>query len=230
MHETEKSINIQIGNDLSGVVNFGTIEGNVTGNTNRSGPNTPAPHQPSQGTSGDGTPAAPLPRSGPWRVFLSHTSELREYPRGNSYIDSAERAVSAAGHAIQDMADFPAVDEAPASLCEQRIRESDVYVGIYGMRYGSPVRDQPEISYTELEFNVATIKGMPRLIFVVDSESENLGLPLKALIDREYGHRQDAFLQRVKESGVTLQRFESPDDLRLLIERSLRALADQVSS
>lgn len=228
MNEAEKSINIQIGSDLSGVVNFGTIKGNVTNDTNRSS-NTaiPNPDQHAKGQNSDRVPSSQLPRSGPWQVFLSHTSELRDYPRGNSYIHCAERAVSATGHAIRDMADFPAVDEAPASVCEQRVNESDVYLGIYGMRYGSPVRDQPDISYTELEFNIASARGMPRLIFVIDSESEDLALPLKALIDREYGHRQDAFLRRVKEAGLTLQRFRSPDDLKLLIERSLRALADR---
>lgn len=227
MNEAEKSINIQIGNDLSGVVNLGTIEGNVTNDPNRANTGISNPDQQAKGPSSDKVPSSQLPRSGPWRVFLSHTSELRDYPRGTSYIDCAERAVSAAGHAIRDMADFPAVDEAPASVCEQRVNESDVYLGIYGMRYGSPVRDQPDTSYTELEFNTASARGMPRLIFVIDSESEDLALPLKALIDREYGHRQDAFLRRVKEAGLTLQRFRSPDDLKLLIERSLRALADR---
>jgi hypothetical protein len=46
--------------------------------------------------------------AGGWRVFLSHTSELREFLRGASYVDAAERAVSAAGHVIVDMAYFPA--------------------------------------------------------------------------------------------------------------------------
>ena len=46
-------------------------------------------------------------KPGPWRVFLSHTSELRQYPKpGESYLHRAERAVSAAGHAIVDMADL----------------------------------------------------------------------------------------------------------------------------
>jgi hypothetical protein len=45
-----------------------------------------------------------------WRVFASHTSELREFPRGQSYVAAAELVVAACGHVIVDMADFPAVD------------------------------------------------------------------------------------------------------------------------
>jgi hypothetical protein len=43
-------------------------------------------------------------------VFVSHTSELREFPRGQSYVAEAELVVVACGHVIVDMADFPAVD------------------------------------------------------------------------------------------------------------------------
>lgn len=168
-------------------------------------------------------------KPGPWRVFLSHTSELREYPSGGSYISKAERAVSAAGHAIGDMADFAASDQAPAQVCIEKVKGSDVYIGIYGLRYGSPVRDQPEISYTELEFNTATAMGIPRLVFVLDGDSEDHGLPIKALIDREYGDRQDAFLKRLKEAGLTLKRFRNPDDLKGLVERSLRELGQGLS-
>ncbi len=102
----------------------------------------------------------------------------------------------------------------------------DVYVGIFGLRYGSPVRDRPEVSYTELEFDIATEKGLPRLIFLVDTDSGDLGLPPKAMIDRQFGERQDAFIERVRESGLTVQRFRSPDHLALLLERSLRKLRD----
>lgn len=169
-------------------------------------------------------------KPGPWRVFLSHTSELRQYPQAGSYIAKAERAVSAAGHAIVDMADFPAIDQAPAAVCEQRVRDCDVMVGIYGLRYGSPVRDQPEVSYTELEFITATEAAMPRLIFVINADSEELGLPAKALVDRDYGERQEAFIQRVKDAGLTLQFFRNPDDLKGLVERSLRELAESAAA
>jgi Domain of unknown function (DUF4062) len=92
-----------------------------------------------------------------WRVFLSHTSELRDFPRGTSYVAAVERAVSAAGYMIVDMADFPAADQVPARLCADRVRSCSVYVGVLGTRYGSPVRDMPEVSYTELEFDTAVV-------------------------------------------------------------------------
>ena len=165
-------------------------------------------------------------KPGPWRVFLSHTSELRQFPASGSYIAKAERAVSASGHAIVDMADFPSIGEAPATVCIKRVQGCDVYVGIYGARYGSPVRDRPEVSYTELEFDTATEMGIPRLVFLIDPDSEELGLPAKALMDLEFGQKQQLFLQRVKEVGLTVQRFRNPDDLKALVERSLRELAE----
>ena len=161
-----------------------------------------------------------------WRVFVSHTSELRDFPGGMSYVAAVERAISAAGHVIVDMADFPAADQAPAQVCAERVRGCDVYVGVLGTRYGSPVRDRPEVSYTELEFDTATEAGLDRLVFLLDTDADDVGIPLSALIDREFGARQDAFRRRVQDSGLTTQSFASPAELGQLVERSLRDLAD----
>ena len=170
---------------------------------------------------GAGSPGA----SARWRVFVSHTSELRNFPAGEkSYITEAERAISAAGHAVADMADFPAADQPAAELCADRVRGCDVYVGVLGTRYGSPVADRPEVSYTELEFDTATAAGLPRLVFLLD---ENAALPIPAaqLIDHAFGARQQAFRNRVQASGLVTQSFASPDELGRLVERSLRELA-----
>ncbi len=156
-----------------------------------------------------------------WRVFLSHTSELRDFPAGRSYVAAVERAVSAAGHVIVDMADFPAADE----LCAERVRGCQVYVGLLGTRYGSPVRDQREVSYTELEFDTATESGLERLVFLLDENAADVGIPLSALIDHEFGARQAAFRRRVRDSGLVTASFGSPAELGQLVERSLRELA-----
>ncbi len=159
-------------------------------------------------------------------MFISHTSELRDFPKGTSYVAAVERAIAAAGHVIVDMADFPAADQAPARLCADRVRGCDVYVGVLGTRYGSPVRDKPDVSYAELEFETATAAGLDRLVFLLDTDADDVGIPLSRSIDREFGGRQDAFRRRVQESKLTTQSFASPAELRLLVERSLRELAD----
>jgi hypothetical protein len=160
-----------------------------------------------------------------WRVFISHTSELRDFPEGTSYVAAVERAISAAGHVVVDMADFAAADLAPARVCAERVRGCDVYVGVLGTRYGSPVRDQPRVSYTELEFDTATEAGLDRLVFLLDEGAVDVGIPPSRLIDRKFGDRQDAFRRRVQDSGLTTRSFANPAELGQLAERSLRDLA-----
>jgi hypothetical protein len=159
-----------------------------------------------------------------WRVFVSHTSELREFPRGRSYVSAVERAVAASGHVTVDMADFPAADLPSARLCTDRVESCDVYIGVLGTRYGSPVRDRPEVSYTELEFEAATEAGLHRLVFMLDTEGEATGIPPSGLIDLEFGVRQEAFRRRVQ-AGLGTQSFADPGTLGQLVERSLRELA-----
>ena len=87
------------------------------------------------------------------------------------------------------------------------------------------MRDQPEVSYTELEFAAATEAGLDRLVFLLDTAAADVGIPLAELIDRERGDRQDAFRRSVQDSGLLTQSFANPAELGQLAERALRDLA-----
>jgi hypothetical protein len=107
--------------------------------------------------------------------------------------------VSRVGDAIVDMAYFAAQDDPPAAVCRAAVENADVVVVIAGFRYGTPVRDRPEISYTELEHEVARRRGIPRLVFLLGEGS------VAVTADPESGARQAAPI-RSRRAQATIDR------------------------
>lgn len=152
-------------------------------------------------------------------VFLSHTSELSDF------VAAAEHAVKQAKCRPIDMKYFPAWDQNPADYCVEQIKQADVYVGIIGFCYGTPVRDKPEVSYTEHEFDTATRSGTTRLMFLLDSPPTDAKSG-ECLSDPEHDDRQRRFRKKITDAGlitVTVDK-DKPEQLGWELRHSLSEL------
>jgi transcriptional regulator with XRE-family HTH domain len=150
------------------------------------------------------------------QVFVSHTSDMAQFPVGRSFVQAALDAVSRTGMAPVDMRHFAAQDESPAEYCQRRARECEVYVAVVGFRYGSLVPGE-SVSYTELEFQAATTAGIPRLVFLLD-EIAGLADPADPLLGPA-----EQFRQRLR-TGLIVRTFTSADGLELEVYHALSEL------
>jgi hypothetical protein len=136
-------------------------------------------------------------------VFLSHTSELRQYSVGGSFVAAAEQAVARAGDAVMDMAYFHCPRHRPRrSMFETRVAGADVVVVIAGCGTASPSVISPRCPTPS--WSIAP----PR------SRHFHPGLRARRRRARSGGDvprygaraRRDAFRARLADSGVATRR------------------------
>lgn len=101
-------------------------------------------------------------------------------------------------------------------------------MGLIGLRYGSPVRDRPQMSYTELEFEAAAEAGLARLVFLLDEDTA-VPIPPGRVIDGDTGlqARQRALRAGLLESGIMAGKFATPEQLEVLLLQALQETRPQ---
>lgn len=115
------------------------------------------------------------------------------------------------------MENFPAMGVGATEASKSRLREADVYVGIFAHRYGyiEPGYDK---SVTEIEFDYAGQLNLERLCFVIDPDA----LVHQNSLDIENHGRLLSFKERINKL-VVRAKFRTPDDLATHVMAALVA-------
>jgi len=124
------------------------------------------------------------------------------------------------------MEDFEANPLAPAELIQQKVMESNIYLGILGMRYGF-VDEASGLSMTELEYRQAVAGKKDIRMFVMDDDA-----PVKAsMVERNPRHLEllNDFRERVLRTHAC-NLFETPHDLEVKVEKTLSSLVPGLSA
>ncbi len=135
------------------------------------------------------------------RVFIS--SVIRDFEGERT---AARKAVESLRLTPVMAEDFGAQPHSPQVACLEGVRTSDVYVGVFGARYGYIGTSGK--SATEEEFEEARERGKPILCFVQEGNKDP---------------DQEAFVRHLKqyETGYLAASFSTPADLALGVVKAL---------
>lgn len=117
------------------------------------------------------------------------------------------------------MEHLPASDSEAISASIKMVDEAEIYVGVFAHRYGYVPKGH-DISVTEMEYNRAVERKIPRLIFVMDKAHP---ITIDDVEQGEGATKLKAFKERVQTENI-VNFFKSPEDLRAHVINSLSKL------
>ena len=169
----------------------------------------------------------------PQRLDVMVSSTSLDLPR---HREQARAGIMRAGHHPIGMETLSAANQNAVDVSLALVEEAEVYVGIFGQRYGyRPVdpRNPDDLSITEMEYRHAKSLGMPILIYCMHAEHpapDTAGMSAaegRAVYDNFYESDPTGrdLLDKLRNAlGVeyVIGFYKSPEDLRGLISDSLR--------
>ena len=121
---------------------------------------------------------------------------------------------------------FVSSPDSPIDVCLATVRRSQLYIVIVGMRYGS-IEEGSGKSFTELEYDEAVKNKIPVLAFIIDEEQCPI---LPKFVDvGEKAEKLKQFKAKLN-SSYLVSRFASIDNLKQLVEKSVRQAIDKISA
>jgi hypothetical protein len=146
------------------------------------------------------------------KVFISST-----YKDLIDYRAAAIRAVEGTNYQASKMEVFGARPDEPLDACLKEVEESELFIGIYALRYGF-IPEGADISITEMEYVHAQKLGRTIYCFILDEENHPW---LKKWIEGEPGKSKlEDFKKQIQKVHVC-DYFTTPDDLRAKVSNAL---------
>ncbi|WP_298286849.1 DUF4062 domain-containing protein [uncultured Lutibacter sp.] len=118
---------------------------------------------------------------------------------------------------ISGMEKFGARTEKPLETCLKEVKESDFYIGIIGMRYGS-IEVNTKKSFSQLEYEKAKELGKEIFIYIIDEENAKINANH---IDFENYIKLREFKSLLK-TNHTIDIFKNENDLILKLNDNLK--------
>lgn len=124
---------------------------------------------------------------------------------------------------VRGMEQFGSKPGSPTEECLEVVRSCRLYVGVFGMRYGS-VPEGYEKSMTHLEYDEAQKLDLSSLIYILD---ENKTIPAKDVETGPGAEKLQALKDQLKKRH-TVSFFTTPEDLQSRIMYDVRAQLDRM--
>jgi hypothetical protein len=120
---------------------------------------------------------------------------------------------------VKGMEQFGARKTTPLATCISEVEQSDIYVGIIGMRYGS---EEPTTgkSYSQLEYEKAVDRNLEILIYLIDEENANV---TPSLIQYDKIGKLNNFKTILRDKH-TIDTFSNAQDLITKLQRKFKEL------
>jgi hypothetical protein len=140
-------------------------------------------------------------------VFVSSTfTDLQVYRR------KIQDALTQLETVVRGMEQFGSKPGSPVEECLKVVQSCRLYVGVFGMRYGS-VPEGHDKSMTNIEYDEAQRLGLPSLIYLLN---ENHPIPAKDVEIGPNAEKLEALKEQLKKRHV-VSFFTTPEDLQARI-------------
>ena len=143
-----------------------------------------------------------------------------------SYRQAVRDALAQLETIVRGMEHFGSRPGSPLDECLRVVRSCRVYIGIFGMRYGS-VPEGHDRSMTHLEYDEAQRLELPSLIYIIDEANQPL---LSRNIETGLGAEHLRALKDQLKKRHVVSFFTTPEDLRARILHDVPALLKEIGA